>query len=59
MSGRFSNCSIIEALDLVEDIHKNKNKIYKTNRVGDHKWYITNNNKFKRLPNWKQNMIQN
>ena len=55
--GRFSNCSIIEALDLVEDIAKIKikRKFIKQNRVGDHKWYITNNNKFKKdYPNWKQ-----
>ena len=37
--GRFSNCSIIEALE----------------EVGDHIWYISNTKKFKKhYPNWKQ-----
>ena len=55
--GRFSNCSIIEALELVEEITKIKIKknIVKKNRVGDHIWYISNIEKFKKdYPNWKQ-----
>ena len=55
--GRFSNCSIIEALDLVEDLTKIKIKreIIKKPRVGDHIWYISNLSKFKKhYPNWKQ-----
>ena len=55
--GRFSNCSIIEALELVEQIKKIKikKKIIKKNRVGDHIWYISNIHKFKKdYPNWKQ-----
>ena len=55
--GRFSNCSIIEALELVEKITKIKIKknIVKKNRVGDHIWYISNLHKFKKdYPNWKQ-----
>ena len=55
--GRFSNCSIIEALDLVEKISniKIKKKIIKENRIGDHIWYISNTSKFKRdYPKWKQ-----
>ena len=55
--GRFSNCSIIEALNEVELILniKIKRKFISQNRVGDHIWYITNNNKFKKdYPNWKQ-----
>ena len=55
--GRYSNCSIIEALDLVEDISKIKiqKKFLKENRTGDHIWYISNLNKFKKdYPNWKQ-----
>ena len=54
---RFSNCSIIEALELVEKITKIKIKknIVKKNRVGDHIWYISNIHKFKKdYPNWKQ-----
>ncbi len=55
--GRFSNCSIIEALDLVEKLAKLKIKrnIIKKNRVGDHIWYVSNMKKFKKhYPNWKQ-----
>jgi len=55
--GRFSNCSIIEALNLVENIAgiKIKKKILRKNRVGDHIWYISNTKKFKKkYPNWKQ-----
>jgi len=55
--GRFSNCSILEAISEVED-YKNieiNRKIIKTNRVGDHIWYISNTNKFKKdYPKWKQ-----
>ena len=55
--GRISNCSVIEALNLVEsitniEIKKNYNK---ENRVGDHIWYISDTRKFKKdYPNWKQ-----
>ena len=55
--GRKSNCSVIEALNYVESLANIKvKKIYhKTNRVGDHIWYITNTQKFrKHYPNWKQ-----
>ena len=55
--GRYSNCSIIEALDLVEEIGKIKikRKILKSPRVGDHIWYISNTSKFKKhYPKWKQ-----
>lgn len=55
--GRYSNCSIIEALNLVESISKTsiKRKILKTPRVGDHIWYISDTSKFKKhYPNWKQ-----
>ena len=55
--GRYSNCSIIEALDLVEQIAniKIKRDILKKPRVGDHIWYISNLSKFKKhYPNWKQ-----
>ena len=56
--GRYSNCSIIEALNLVEAItgKKIKKKILKENRVGDHIWYVSSMSKFKRdYPNWRQN----
>ena len=55
--GRFSNCSIIEALNEVENISKIKIKkeIIRDNRVGDHIWYISNTKKFKKhYPNWTQ-----
>ena len=55
--GRFSNCSIIEALNLVESLAniKIKREIIKKPRVGDHIWYISNLSKFKKhYPNWKQ-----
>ena len=55
--GRYSNCSILEALDIVENISKIKIKreILKKPRVGDHIWYITNLSKFKKhYPRWEQ-----
>ena len=55
--GRYSNCSIIEALDLVEDLCKIrvKKQIIHKPRIGDHIWYISNLNKFKKhYPKWKQ-----
>ena len=55
--GRYSNCSILEALELIEKItntHILKKKI-KQNRIGDHIWYISNIKKFKKeYPNWVQ-----
>ena len=55
--GRFSNCSIIEALNIVEKLAKVKirRKILKQNRVGDHIWYVSSMKKFRKdYPNWKQ-----
>ena len=55
--GRYSNCSILEAISEIEQISKIKIKknIVKENRVGDHIWYISDNKKFKKdYPNWKQ-----
>ncbi len=55
--GRYSNCSIMEALNLVEKIAKIriKKKLIKTNRIGDHIWYVSNLKKFKKhYPNWRQ-----
>jgi|TARA_B110000238_G_C16106431_1_gene430609 CDP-paratose 2-epimerase len=55
--GRYSNCSVIEALETVEDLTKIKikKKFLKQNRTGDHIWYISNLKKFKKdYPNWKQ-----
>ncbi len=55
--GRFSNCSIIEALNLVENMSgfQIKKKILKVNRIGDHIWYVSNMKKFRKdYPSWKQ-----
>ncbi len=55
--GRYSNCSIIEALNLVEKLANIniKKKFYTKPRVGDHIWYISDTSKFKKhFPNWEQ-----
>ena len=55
--GKYSNCSILEALNIVEETLniKIKKKILKQNRVGDHIWYVSDMKKFKKhYPNWKQ-----
>jgi len=55
--GRYSNCSVMEALNLVEKLTniKIQKQIIKTHRVGDHIWYISNLSKFKKhYPKWKQ-----
>jgi len=54
--GRENSCSILEAIDLIESISgiKSKYKVLKSNRVGDHIWWITDNSKFKKdYSNWK------
>jgi CDP-paratose 2-epimerase len=45
---RVNSCSIIEAISLCENITGNKMNIkyLNKNRNGDHKWYISNNEKF-------------
>ncbi len=53
--GRHSNCSMLEAIELCEDITGNKMdySYVEENRVGDHKWYISDVSKFKRhYPSW-------
>ena len=53
---RKSNCSILEAINLIEEYSgiKSKLKYVKKNRTGDHIWWISDNNKFiKDFPNWK------
>ena len=55
--GNFSNCSILECIQYIETKIKKKIKlkITKQPRIGDHIWYISNTNKFKKhYPNWKQ-----
>jgi len=59
--GRFSNCSMMEAIEICEEITgKNMNYSYaKENRIGDHIWWISDVSKFKsHYPdwNWKHNI---
>lgn len=52
---RYSNCSILEAIKMCEEITGNKmNYSYsEKNRKGDHIWYISDVSKFKRdYPRW-------
>ena len=55
--GRFSNCSMQEAISMCEEITGNKmNYEYsKVNRIGDHVWYISDLSKFQNhYPEWEQ-----
>lgn len=52
---RFSNCSMLEAIDMCEEITGNKmNYSYtENNRIGDHIWYISDVRKFQsHYPKW-------
>jgi CDP-paratose 2-epimerase len=54
--GAYSNCSVLEAVEMCEKITGKKMKIAfnDTPRIGDHKWYISDVSKFKfHYPNWK------
>src|SRR5436190_10278818 len=53
---RYSNCSILEAIDLCEEISGRKLtwNYEETNRIGDHIWWISDVGKFqKHYPDWK------
>jgi CDP-paratose 2-epimerase len=53
--GRFSNCSMQEAMAICEQITGNKMQYSysETNRIGDHIWYISDLSKFKEhYPEW-------
>jgi CDP-paratose 2-epimerase len=53
--GRFSNCSMIEAISLCEEISGKKMSITYSNenRIGDHIWYISDVSKFRsHYPTW-------
>ena len=53
--GRFSNCSMLEAIRMCEEITGNKMKAQYVddNRIGDHIWYISDMTKFKtHYPAW-------
>lgn len=52
---RKSNCSILEAIEIIQNLTniKANYRILKNNRVGDHKWWISNIQKFKKhYPDW-------
>jgi len=54
--GRFSNCSVIEAVAMAEEISGRTIELTYTddNRIGDHVWWIGDNSKFEaHFPNWK------
>lgn len=53
--GRHSNCSILEAIDIIEEIcGKRLNfNVSEDNRIGDHIWWISDVSKYKKhYPNW-------
>ncbi len=55
--GRFSNCSMLEAIALCEKIAGQTLdwKYSDTNRIGDHIWWVSDMRKFKNhYPGWKQ-----
>lgn len=54
--GRFSNCSMLEGIELCQDISgRELDWTYEeSNRIGDHKWWISDNSRFeKHYPGWK------
>jgi CDP-paratose 2-epimerase len=54
--GRFSNCSMLEAIELCENITSKKLNfsISEENRIGDHIWYVSDVSKFKEhYQNWE------
>jgi len=54
--GRYSNCSMLEAIEICETIVSRKlNWTYSAqNRIGDHIWWVSDNSKFSQnYPNWK------
>lgn len=55
--GRFSNCSMLEGIQLCEEIAGRELRwtYSETNRIGDHIWYIGDNGRFAtHYPAWKQ-----
>lgn len=53
---RFSNCSMLEAIAMCEEITGNKLSFSysETNRIGDHIWYISDVSRFQsHYPGWK------
>lgn len=55
--GRFANCSILEAVSMIEGVTGNKIQLSfdPKPRVGDHKWWISDTRKFQaHYPGWDQ-----
>jgi CDP-paratose 2-epimerase len=55
--GRFANCSMLEAIQLCEDISQRKLDwtYVEEHRVGDHIWWVTDMGKFQaHYPSWQQ-----
>lgn len=55
--GRFSNCSMLEAIEFCEKITGNRmsTTYVESNRIGDHIWWISDLSKFKNhYPSWSQ-----
>jgi CDP-paratose 2-epimerase len=53
--GRYSNCSMLEAIEICQEITGKKMdwSYSETNRVGDHIWWVSDNGKFmSHYPNW-------
>ncbi len=53
---RFANCSVLEAIRLCEEISGNQMSVRysETNRVGDHRWWISDVSKFQsHYPEWR------
>jgi len=53
---RFSNCSMIEAISMAEEIcgQEMRWSYAESNRIGDHKWWVSDIGKFKsHYPNWE------
>ena len=54
--GRFSNCSVLEAIEMSQEIAGEELgwSYVDQNRVGDHIWWIGDNGKFEsHYPEWK------
>ena len=54
--GRYSNCSMLEAVQLCQEItgKEFKPEYSETNRIGDHIWWVSDNSRFcEHYPNWK------
>lgn len=56
--GRFSNCSVLEAIAMCERISSTKLRwtYIDESRIGDHVWWVGNVNRFRsHYPQWRQN----